>query len=467
MEGAGTRLNVVLLDACRNNPFSAPGLRASGGGLAPMRAPERTLISYATQPGTIAQDGRDGHSPYATALAQTIPRTGLDVLQAFNETGLAVVRATGGQQQPWLSSSPIDASFHFVATPAVSAGATSSPADQAAKDWSEIRDTTDSAVLEAFIRSYGTSFYASLAKARLDNLKAAAAKTEVPVMLGSPPPRATWSALPATESGSPRAVLYNEDPSDPKGVRYVGTAVWRADIVKAAGKPDETVIHADIDVPDRQLKLSMTFARNTDAALPATHTMELTFRQPVDGRGSGIANVPGILMKSNESARGVPLAGLAVKITGGVFLVGLSNVAADRARNLQLLLERSWLDIPVVYNNQRRGILAVEKGASGEAVFRTALAAWGQLPDGPNGRDGAYVQISTQDSEEKARASYEALQAKFPDLLGSRAPVIKRSEIRESTYYRASVGPFDTADEAMQFCSSLKAAGGACFVLKN
>ena len=72
MEGAGTRLNLVILDACRNNPFGGRGLRATEGGLAQMQAPEGTLISYATQPGNVAQDGADGNSPYTKALAATI-----------------------------------------------------------------------------------------------------------------------------------------------------------------------------------------------------------------------------------------------------------------------------------------------------------------------------------------------------------------------------------------------------------
>jgi len=62
MQGSGTRLNMVILDACRNNPFGARGLRSSEGGLAQMRAPEGTLISYATQPGSVAQDGGDGQA---------------------------------------------------------------------------------------------------------------------------------------------------------------------------------------------------------------------------------------------------------------------------------------------------------------------------------------------------------------------------------------------------------------------
>lgn len=114
MQGSGTRLNLVILDACRNNPFGGRGLRASGGGLAQMRAPDGTLISYATQPGSVAQDGADGHSPYTRALAATVRRAGLDVFQTFNQVGLAVKRATGGAQQPWVSSSPIDGTFYFV-----------------------------------------------------------------------------------------------------------------------------------------------------------------------------------------------------------------------------------------------------------------------------------------------------------------------------------------------------------------
>ena len=115
MQGSGTKLNMVILDACRNNPFGARGLRASDGGLAQMRAPEGTLISYATQPGSVAQDGIDGNSPYTKALATIVRQPGLDIFQTFNQVGLAVKRATAGAQQPWVSSSPIDGTFYFVA----------------------------------------------------------------------------------------------------------------------------------------------------------------------------------------------------------------------------------------------------------------------------------------------------------------------------------------------------------------
>lgn len=117
MEAAATRLNLVILDACRNNPFVPRGLRALDRGLAQMQAPEGTLISFATQPGSVAQDGANGHSPFATALAQAMLRPGLGLFDTFNDVGLAVQRATGGAQQPWLSSSPIAGTFYFAGPP--------------------------------------------------------------------------------------------------------------------------------------------------------------------------------------------------------------------------------------------------------------------------------------------------------------------------------------------------------------
>jgi Caspase domain/YARHG domain len=118
MDGSGTKLNLVILDACRNNPFGGRGLRSSDGGLAQIRAPEGTLLSYATQPGNVALDGDNGHSPYTRALADTMQKPGLDIFQTFNQVGLTVKRATGSSQQPWVSTSPIDGSFYFAGSSA-------------------------------------------------------------------------------------------------------------------------------------------------------------------------------------------------------------------------------------------------------------------------------------------------------------------------------------------------------------
>ena len=199
------------------------------------------------------------------------------------------------------------------------------------------------------------------------------AKPKIPDRVGQP--SSTDQVAPVAQ----RVVLYDEDPSDPKGKQYVGSVIWRTEQIKATGaQKADLAVRADIEIPDRKFKMTMSFRRNTDASLPASHTAELTFILPPDFAGGGVANVPGILMKSNEQARGTPLAGLAVKVTDGFFLVGLSNVDADRSRNLQLLKERSWFDVPLVYVNQRRAIIAIEKGAPGERAFNDAFAAWGE-----------------------------------------------------------------------------------------
>jgi hypothetical protein len=198
-------------------------------------------------------------------------------------------------------------------------------------------------------------------------------KPKIPDRVGQP--SATEQVAPVAQ----RVVLYDEDPADSKGKQYVGTVVWRTEPVKASGNQSADIaVRADVEIPDRKFKMTMSFRRNTDSSLPASHTAELTFILPQDFQGGGVSNVPGILMKSNEQARGTPLAGLAVKVTDGFFLVGLSNVDADRARNIQLLKERSWFDVPLVYTNQRRAIIAIEKGPPGERAFNDAFAAWGE-----------------------------------------------------------------------------------------
>lgn len=113
MESAHAKFKLMILDACRNNPFASRALRALGGGLVEMDAPEGTLISYATQPGQVARDGDDGHSPYSKALAMAMRKPGLDVFNLFNEVGLIVKRATKGAQQPWVASSPLEGAFYF------------------------------------------------------------------------------------------------------------------------------------------------------------------------------------------------------------------------------------------------------------------------------------------------------------------------------------------------------------------
>ncbi|SCW66510.1 WD domain-containing protein, G-beta repeat-containing protein [Ancylobacter rudongensis] len=112
LESAGSRINIVVLDACRNNPF-ARSVRSATRGLAPVDAPRGTVIAYATSPGDVASDGEAGNSPYAAALAGAIREArGLPIESVFKATRRQVLAATGEKQVPWETSS-ITGEFYF------------------------------------------------------------------------------------------------------------------------------------------------------------------------------------------------------------------------------------------------------------------------------------------------------------------------------------------------------------------
>jgi len=195
---------------------------------------------------------------------------------------------------------------------------------------------------------------------------------QAPAVAGAP----SQQAGPAVAQ---RAVLYEADPNDPQGKRFPGSVVWRTETVSPGpGLAPELVVRADISIPERHMTMTWSLRRNTDKALPASHTIEVMFNLPPDFAGGGIANVPGILMKDSEEVRGMPLAGLAVKVTNGFFLIGLNAADSEMQRNIQLLKERPWFDILIVYNNNGRAILTMEKGPPGERAFADAFKAWGQ-----------------------------------------------------------------------------------------
>jgi hypothetical protein len=197
---------------------------------------------------------------------------------------------------------------------------------------------------------------------------------------GSDTPPATNPQTGAVAAVAQRVALYEEDPADQQGKRFVGTAIWRTEMVTPGpGAPPDMAVRADIEIPERRITMTFLIRRDINQVQQATsHTIEITFNLPADFPFGGISNVPGVLMKQAEQTRGSPLGGAAAKVTSGYFLIGLSAVEGDMQRNLQLLKERGWFDIPIVYNNGRRAILAIEKGTPGERAFEEAFRAWGQ-----------------------------------------------------------------------------------------
>ena len=167
-----------------------------------------------------------------------------------------------------------------------------------------------------------------------------------------------------------KVALYEEDQSNPNGTRFVGSALWHTDeLALAPGQTPKLAVQADIEVPARGMTVKLILRRNDDKSLPASHVIEIRFTLARDFSHGGIVNVPGLLMKEGETTRGVPLNGVAMKVTTNFFIIGLSQVEADKQRNIQMMRERSWIDVPVVYSDGGRAILAIEKSAPGERAF--------------------------------------------------------------------------------------------------
>ena len=111
LDAAGNRFNIVILDACRNNPF-ARAFRSTAQGLAQMDAPSGTVIAFATAPGSVASDGPGRNGLYSQHLVEFVARPGLKIEDVFKQVRAAVRRDSSGQQVPWESTS-LEGDFYF------------------------------------------------------------------------------------------------------------------------------------------------------------------------------------------------------------------------------------------------------------------------------------------------------------------------------------------------------------------
>jgi hypothetical protein len=157
------------------------------------------------------------------------------------------------------------------------------------------------------------------------------------------------------------------------GTQLVGSAVWRT--ISVASRQDQkpdVMVRAEITIPER-FSVRWSLWRNT---------IEIAFTLPHEFRHLDISNVPGILMKYDDGVNGVPLNGIGYKAENNLFLIRLSSLEGDMRRNVELLRARFWFDIPIVYGDGSRAILALEKGASGERAFESAFMSWDDAKDG-------------------------------------------------------------------------------------
>ncbi len=163
---ARNAMNIVILDACRNNPFG-PDFRVDDKGLSQLDAPTGTLLAYATAPGNTAEDGEGSHGLYTDNLLKEMRTAGAAVEDVFKRVRLSVRRGSQGSQVPWESTS-LEADFSFLP------GKSSRDAGEEFKldlaTWQQLRAADSVDRLEAFIRQRPSGKFAEMAQFRLDQL---------------------------------------------------------------------------------------------------------------------------------------------------------------------------------------------------------------------------------------------------------------------------------------------------------
>ncbi len=190
LDEARARLSLVILDACRDNPFSRRFRSSANRGLAQIDAPRGTVIAYATAPGETAADGDGANGVYTGELLKAIAEPGLKLEDVFKRTIDGVARVSGNKQTPWMSSSfRGEFYFHPVAAPPRVAASTPPPppeprpAPPAASPtssemlelaaWNAVANSSNPALFEAFLERFPNGIYGGIARARLAELKAA------------------------------------------------------------------------------------------------------------------------------------------------------------------------------------------------------------------------------------------------------------------------------------------------------
>ncbi len=174
MNSSNSPVNIVVLDACRNNPFKG-AFRSATRGLAPVDAPMGTLIAYATSPGQVALDGATNNSPYTAALSRAIVDSpGKPIESVFKQARRDVLQETGDRQVPWEVSS-ITGDFYFypededAQTSALSPSVSTSDLDVAY--WSAVRDDPTAPELRAYLEKFPNGLFAAVAAKRLKELE--------------------------------------------------------------------------------------------------------------------------------------------------------------------------------------------------------------------------------------------------------------------------------------------------------
>lgn len=181
MDDAQNGLNIVILDACRNNPF-ARSFRSASEGLAQVDAPTGTLIAYATAPGRVAADGAGENGLYTSELLKAMRLQGLSATDMFMQVRAEVMKKTGNKQVPWEASSLVGA-FYFGGGPTNSSLLNAGPGNTTSGEtkfdvaafeysyWETIKNSSSADEFKAYLTKYPEGQFSALAKVKIKNLE--------------------------------------------------------------------------------------------------------------------------------------------------------------------------------------------------------------------------------------------------------------------------------------------------------
>lgn len=201
MQTANNRMNLIILDACRNNPFATKS-RSASAGLAAISAPSGSLVAYSTAPGSVASDGKGRNGLYTEYLAKAIAQPGLAVEEVFKQVRSSVRKDSNFQQTPW-ENTALEGSFFFkAAIPLVNAPLSSvviakpetvifqpikpDPVVVDMAFWESVKASQRTGELQAYLTQFPSGVFAVLARIRIDEIKTLAAAPHLQSPLPKP-----------------------------------------------------------------------------------------------------------------------------------------------------------------------------------------------------------------------------------------------------------------------------------------
>jgi hypothetical protein len=201
--------------------------------------------------------------------------------------------------------------------------------------------------------------------------------TQTAVGVSTPEPSpAPAPTAPVTPPNSSRAAFLVAAPQDvQKPTVSLGSVVWSSPPANP-GQGGGPGVRADVEIPELKMRATMLLRKNVDPSLPASHTIDLRLAFDDGAPFKGVKDVGVPQMRREDGPTPTQLLGVRVVINDGYFLIGLNRNDADIQRNLDAIASSGWFDFPMLLPDGRIAKLTFEKGAEGDKIFTSVLAAW-------------------------------------------------------------------------------------------